>query len=140
MKHTVYLSGPMGGCNFDEIVNWRFEATLKLNSANVKCISPTRSWKSADFIPPETDKWVNRRDYFDCTKAACLLVNFKGMKHISIGTVMEIAWAYQAQIPVILISEPDGPQKHPMLKDSITHEVATLDEGVAMIKELLSEG
>lgn len=138
MKQFVYLSGPMGGCSFDQMTSWRKEASEKLNSASVKCIEPTRSF-SSELIPKETDKWINRRDYFDCVRSQCLLVNFKGMKHISIGTVMEIAWAYQKQIPIVLVAEPDGPQNHPMLKDSITHEVATLDEGIAAVKELLSE-
>jgi hypothetical protein len=61
------------------------------------------------------------------------------MKTISIGTVMEIAWAYQKQIHVVCVCDPDGPQNHPMLQDSITHEVHTLDEGIAAVKELLSE-
>lgn len=138
MKQFVYLSGPMIGYSLKEVTDWRTHAEEKLNNDSVKCLVPTRSWKSND-LPKETDKWINRRDYFDCTRASALLVNFVGMKHISIGTVMEIAWAYQAQIPVILIAEPNGPQNHPMLKDSITHEVSTLDEGIAFVKELLSE-
>lgn len=138
MKQMVYLSGPMIGYKVKEVNSWRLEAAEKLNSETVKCLDPTRSWTETE-IPKETDRWINRRDFFDCTRAQCLLVNFIGMKHLSIGTIMEIAWAYQAQIPIILIGEVDGPQKHPMLKDSITQEVRTLDEGIKLVKELLSE-
>lgn len=138
MKQFVYLSGPMGGCSFAEMNDWRAYAAEKLNSPTLKCLLPTRSF-SKDYQPPETDKWINRRDYFDCVRAQCLLVNFKGMKHISIGTVMEIAWAYQRQINIVCICEPDGPQNHPMIKDCLTHEVYTLDDGIAAVKELLSE-
>jgi nucleoside 2-deoxyribosyltransferase len=138
MKQLVYLSGPMGGCTYEEMSTWRAEATKLLDSPSLKCISPTRSF-SATYQPPETDKWINRRDYTDCVRSQCVLVNFQGMKHISIGTVMEIAWAYQRQIPVICICEPDGPQNHPMLKDSITHEVKSLKEAVLAVKEILSE-
>jgi len=138
MKQFVYLSGPMGGCTFKEMSTWREYVATKLDSPTLKCIIPTRSF-SAKFIPKETDKWINRRDYFDCVRSQCLLVNFIGMKSLSIGTIMEIAWAYQKQINIVCVCEPDGPQNHPMLKDSITHEVASLDEGIAAIKELLSE-
>ncbi len=138
MKQLVYLSGPMGNCTFDEMNGWRAEAAAKLDSPTLKCILPTRSF-TAEGPPVETDKWINRRDYFDCVRARCLLVNFKGMKDLSIGTIMEIAWAYQKQIHIVCITEPGGPQKHPMLADSITHEVNTLDEGIAAVKELLSE-
>jgi len=138
MKRLVYLSGPMGGCSFKEMNAWREYVTARLNSETLRCISPTRSF-GEDVVPVETNKWINRRDYFDCVTSQCVLVNFKGMKTISIGTVMEIAWAYQKQIHVVCVCDPDGPQNHPMLQDSITHEVHTLDEGIAAVKELLSE-
>lgn len=138
MKQYVYLSGPMIGCSFKEMASWRLEACEKLNSDTVKCLSPTRSYTEKE-IPYETDKWINRRDYFDCTRADCLLVNFLDMKKLSIGTVMEIAWAYQAQIPVIAVVKAGGFQNHPMLQDCITQEVGSLEEGINFVKELLSE-
>lgn len=138
MKQFIYLSGPMGGCKFKEMTEWRAYATEKLDSDTVKCISPTRSF-TEDFTPKETDKWINRRDYNDCVRSQVVLVNLVGMKHLSIGTIMEVAWAYQKQIPIVCVCEADGPQNHPMMKDSITHEVFTLDEGIAAAKELLSE-
>src|SRR5882757_9911733 len=139
MKQFVYLSGPMGGCTFEEMTDWRDYAASRLDSPTLRCLLPTRSF-SKKGPPIESDKWINRRDYFDCVRSQCILVNFQGMKTLSIGTIMEIAWAYQKQIHIICICEPGGPQKHPMLADSITHEVATLDEGIAAVKELLSEG
>lgn len=138
MKPTVYLSGPMGGCSFEEMTEWRAYVAERLNSDTLKCTLPTRSF-TKQAAPKETDKWINRRDYYDCVQAKCVLVNFKGMKHISIGTVMEIAWAFQKQIHIICVCDPEGPQSHPMLADSITHVVYTLDEGIAAVKELLSE-
>ncbi len=128
----------MGGCTVDEMTYWRKTAETALNSDNVKCTLPTRSF-TKKVTPKETDKWINRRDYFDCTRASVILVNLIGMKTISIGTVMEIAWAYQNNIPVVCMVEPDGPQNHPMLKDSITQEAATLEEAIVFVKELLSE-
>lgn len=138
-KMMVYLSGPMGGCTFKEMTDWRTYATKRLNSDTVKCIAPTRSFGEG-IVPKETNKWINRRDYFDCVRSQCLLVNFQGMKELSIGTIMEIAWAYQKQIHIVCVCEPGGPQNHPMLEDSITHVVDTMDEGIAAVKELLSEG
>lgn len=138
MKQYVYLSGPMGGCSFNEMSDWRIYAARKLDSPSLKCILPTRSF-SEELIPKETNKWINRRDYFDCVRAQCLLVNLKDMTTVSIGTVMEIAWAYQKQIPIVCVCNPAGAHTHPMLADSITHTVSTLEEGIAAVKELLSE-
>ncbi len=138
MKHTVYLSGPIGGCTVAEMTGWRDVAQNFLNSENVTCTLPTRSF-TLKHTPTETERWINRRDFFDCTRASVVLVNLIGMKTLSIGTIMEIAWAYQKQIPVVVVCEPDGPQNHPMLKDSITQEAKTLEEGIIFVKELLSE-
>lgn len=138
MKQFVYLSGPMGGCTFEQMAEWRAYASNKLDTDTVKCISPTRSF-AKNYTPKETDKWINRRDYNDCVRSQCVLVNFKEMKQLSIGTIMEIAWAYQKQIPIVCVCDAEGPQTHPMVQDSITHEVQTLDEGIAAVKELLSE-
>lgn len=138
MTQFVYLSGPMGGCTFEEMTEWRTYAANKLDSKTLKCLLPTRSF-TKESTPKETDKWVNRRDYFDCVRAQALLVNFQGMKTLSIGTIMEIAWAYQKQIHIVAVCDPEGPQNHPMVKDSLTHEVYNMDEGIAAVKELLSE-
>lgn len=138
MKHTVYLSGPMGGCTVEEMTAWRKKAEKALNTENVTCTLPTRSF-TATHTPNETERWINRRDFFDCTRASVILVNLIGMKILSIGTIMEIAWAYQKQIPVVCVCDADGPQNHPMLKDSITQEARTLEEGIVFVKELLSE-
>lgn len=138
MKQFVYLSGPMGGCSFAEMTTWRHYAEEKLNSDTLQCLLPTRSFEE-NHTPNETSKWINRRDYFDCVRAQCLLVNLKGMKSISIGTIMEIAWAYQKQIHIVCICDEGGVQTHPMLADSITHEVSSVIEGIAAVKELLSE-
>lgn len=156
MKHTVYLSGPMGGCSYEEMTGWRKQAESALNSESVKCTLPTRSI-TKNKHPYETDRWINRRDHFDCTKAATILVNLQGMRSISVGTVMEIAWAFDRQIPVIVIADK-APQKyyqiregvtfeftapeihkHPMMVDSITQVVYSVEDGINFVKELLSE-
>ncbi len=139
MKQYVYLSGPMGNCTFKEMREWRAYVSERLDSNSLTCLDPTRSF-TENSVPVESSKWINRRDYFDCVRAQALLVNLQGIKTLSVGTIMEIAWAFQKQIHIVCVVEPGGPQNHPMLADSITHEVATLDEGIAAIKELLSEG
>ena len=139
MKHTVYLSGPMGGCTHDEMRAWRLYTAEQLNTRNVLCTDPTRSMLP-DHTPLETERWINRRDFFDCTNASVILVNLVGMKTLSIGTIMEVAWAYQKQIPVIVVCDEDCyAMKHPMMKDSVTQEARSLEEGIGLVKELLHE-
>ncbi len=57
---------------------------------------------------------------------------------VSIGTVMEIAWAKAFQIPVIVIMEKEGNlHDHPMIRDCIGFRVETLLEAIWLTKVLL---
>jgi hypothetical protein len=58
--------------------------------------------------PFATSRGVMTRDFFDCNRADVVLVNFVGAKTVSIGTVMEIAWAYQKHTPVVVAMD-DAP-------------------------------
>ena len=84
-------------------------------------------------------KAINRRDYFDCTRSTLVLVNLEGTERVSIGTVMEIAWAYQAKIPTIVVCPKGNIHHHVMLDECSTYQVETLDEAIALVKVLLPE-
>lgn len=67
------------------------------------------------------------RDYFDCRRADLIVVNFLGAKRVSIGTVMEIAWAHAHRVPVVLVmEESDNPNDHCMLRECCSYRVSTL--------------
>jgi nucleoside 2-deoxyribosyltransferase len=64
-----------------------------------------------------------------------VLVNLLGVKKVSIGTVMEIAFAHARQIPVILLIESDGnPHEHPMIEQAIAFRVCTVEAALNTIR------
>lgn len=149
MKHYVYLAGPITGLSFTGAQDWRDLVTGALNSAKVECLTPLRG---KEFLLSEkaitmtsypnviaSAKGITRRDMFDTLRSTCLFVNLLDSKRVSIGTCMEIAWAYQNQIPTIVIMEPDNMHQHAMVVEACTYIVPTLEEGVALAKFLLND-
>lgn len=149
MRHYVYLAGPITGITFDGAQEWRDYAASALDSDKVETLSPLRGKEflcTAGILTNgtydgalTTGKAINRRDFFDCTRASALLVNLSGAQRVSVGTVMEIAWAYQKQIPTIVVMEKGNLHHHVMLDECSTYIVETLEEGLAILKLLFNE-
>jgi nucleoside 2-deoxyribosyltransferase len=71
------------------------------------------------------------RDRNDTIRSDALLVNLAGADRVSIGTVMEIAWADLKRIPIILVmTHRDLVHRHSMLLEAAGWVVPTLDEGI----------
>ena len=149
MKQFIYLAGPITGLTFKGATDWRDHASKLLNSDKIECLSPLRG---KDFLKNTgvlhsgtydgiltTGKGIMRRDYFDCTRSTAVLVNLLGTERVSIGTVMELAWCYHAQIPTVVIMEKNNLHDHVMVNEACTYTVATLEEAVQTMKFLLNE-
>ncbi len=79
------------------------------------------------------------RDSFDVRTADALVVNLTGAKKVSIGTVMEIAWAWEKRTPVIAIVEEGNIHEHSMLYEAIGWRVTTLDEAMYILSLVFTD-
>ncbi len=79
------------------------------------------------------------RDHQDVITADVVLVNLLGAcQRVTIGTVMEIAWAWDRQIPVVVMIEKQANvHDHPMIREAIGFRVDNLDDGIACVRSLL---
>lgn len=152
IRRTVYLAGPISGLTFDDAADWRVYAQSVLARAGIAGLSPLRGKEylrtqgvikgDADWYGDmgvfATQRGIMTRDRFDATRCDVLLVNFLGATRVSIGTVMEIAWADALRTPIVCVIEPTGnPHEHVMLNESIGFRVSTLDAGLAVVKTIL---
>jgi len=143
----VYLAGPISGCTHDGCTEWRDIATQSLEARGAHCLSPMRAkdyLKDAGVLEGSYEEHVlscsrgiMTRDFFDCTTCDLVLVNLLGYTRISIGTVMEIAWAYSRDIPLVCIIEPANPHNHPMIDEAIGFRVGTLEQAVDVVSAVL---
>ncbi len=90
--------------------------------------------------PLSGPRGIMTRDRFDATRCDVLLVNLLGAAKVSIGTVMEIAWADLKRTPIVVAIENDGsnPHEHAMIGEAIGFRCGTLDEALDVVRSILS--
>lgn len=150
MAFRVYLAGPITGLTFDGCTDWRQYAKRELAKSDIHGLSPMRG---KDYLKAlqgpisgtgeeyahmgvlSTPRGVMTRDRFDATRCDMLLVNLLGAKQVSIGTVMEIAWADLERIPIVATMEDSGnPHEHMMISEALGYRVPALDEALHIIR------
>ena len=146
MKKRIYLAGPMGGLTYEEATSWRDYVAASLDNGSngrIESYSPLRG-KAVAFDAEgklssmdirqtifTTNRAVMVRDYDDCTKADLVFANFIGAKSVSIGTVMEMAFAYTLRIPIVAVMDKGNiHDNHPMLEEAFSYKVQSLDDGI----------
>jgi hypothetical protein len=147
----VYLAGPITGCDYDGCTDWRESVKSELGLAAIKGVSPMRGkeyLKSIGTIsgtgeeyahlgPISLPRGVMTRDRWDATRCNVLLVNLLGASRVSIGTVMEIAWADLARIPIVcVIEDNDNPHEHMMISEAIGYRVNNMPQALHIIKAM----
>jgi len=124
----IYLAGYISGNKIKECSEWR-EKILKyyrltrdikfinpLNGHDIKSIS--KNGLTSD-IP---NKGIIYKDYKSVIESDLIVVNLDtfGEDRPLIGTVSELAWAWERKIPVIAFGGLDYYNKHPFLEEFIT--------------------
>lgn len=153
-KPLVYLAGGIAGLSGQDATNWRLEAHRSLSWRDIETLDPMRAKQflarqghiSTDFNdyagggPFFTSRGIMARDYNDVKRSDALLVNLLGLTKPSMGTIMELAWAYAMQKPAAVVMERDGNPHdlHPMLHEAMPFRVETLDEAVDIVATILN--
>lgn len=149
MLRRVYLAGPISGCDYNTATDWRESVTEELAQYGIQGMSPMRCksyLKDLKDLGVEdvqkmnatsTARGIMTRDRYDCTSCDVLLVNFLGAKRVSIGTVMEIAWADLCRTPIVCVMEPGNIHQHAMVDEALGFVVPTLEEAVDIVKGIL---
>jgi len=142
----IYLAGPITGKTYTGCTDWR-EHFVQNAPAGLVGLSPMRS---KQYLRQETSvadqytesllscqRGIFARDSWDTHRCDALLVNLLGADRVSIGTVMEIAWAQAARKPIVLVMEKEGNiHEHAMLREACPFRVETLEEAYATLSAL----
>ena len=90
--------------------NWRINVKNELESRMVKCINPVDYYNSFDSTTYDSDLEVMNFDLHKVKNSDLVILNFNNM--YSVGTMAELAIAYDRGIPVIGLNESEQ-QLHP---------------------------
>lgn len=149
----VYLAGGIAGLTGKGATDWRHEASELLEARGIESLDPMRAKYalsvqdriSTDFHDYAdcgaffTAKGIMTRDFNDVKRCDALLVNLLGLEKPSLGTIMELAWAYALQKPAVVAIEASGNphDNHPMIHEAMGFRVTTLDEAIDSIAVIL---
>lgn len=152
-KPICYLAGGIAGLVGHDAVDWRHAAWLELKERGVETLDPMRAKTvlsgaaqiSRNFHDYEhhgaffTSQGIMARDFSDVKRCDALLVNLLGLTKPSLGTIMELAWAYAMQKPAVVAIEPEGNPHdgHPMIHAAIPFRVHSLAEAVDAVAIIL---
>jgi nucleoside 2-deoxyribosyltransferase len=145
----VYLAGPITGLSYGETTDWRQQAIDFLKDHGIQGLSPMRH---KDYLLQETSigdsyeqsvmssqRGIYARDYYDCHRCDGVLVNLLGAKRTSIGTVMEIAWAAQVDIPIILAMEDqENIHEHPIIREACPFRVNNFEDALHLTVSVIA--
>ena len=148
-KPKVYLAGPITGLSYDGCTDWREAVIQQLEQFNIDGVSPMRH---KDYLLDKTSiadeyhdkvlssqRGIFARDTWDVQRTDATFVNLLGASNVSIGTVMEISWAWAARKPIVLVMEQNGNiHDHAMLREACPFRVNTIDEGVDILGALFT--
>lgn len=153
MSKRVYLAGPITGLRYAEGQSWRDHAQNELGRVGIEAFSPLRSKAYLNTVDGpltascdgydvlgvlSSKRGIMTRDRWDATRCDVILVNLLGAKSVSIGTVMEIAWADAVRTPIVCAIEPEGNvHEHAMIQEALGFRVPTLDEAIQVTRAIL---
>ena len=148
MNPTVYLAGPIMGCNQAEANDWRIAVAAQLEAADIRGVSPLRCEPligerySAQYADPlfGTARAIGSKNVFDvrqCDMTLAFLPAFANKMRPSYGTVIEIAWAHILGKPVVVVSDDPFILEHPVISACAGWILPNLDDAVELIVGVL---
>ena len=151
---SIYLAGAITGESYGNATDWRRYVRDHLNPGIVG-LSPLRAktyleeekaigdcYDSQNGVetPLSTSRGIMNRDFFDCQKCDIVLANLLDTKIVSIGTVMEIAWAYALKKPLIIVMEKEGNlHEHAMIREATGFRVSTIEAAIDIANAVLTD-
>lgn len=146
MEFLLYLAGPVTGGDYKKVSDWREYVGKKLPKEIIP-VSPLRGreYLSKDKSIKNFDErftlssksGIVARVRMDVERCDMLFVNFLGVRKVSIGTVMEIAWADAWRKPIVTVMDKGNIHEHVLIRGVSGFNVVNLDEAIEIVKAVL---
>lgn len=146
---TVYLAGPIAGCDKNEANDWRKDMRKKLGQLGIAGISPLRcepligkTYELSYNADPKfgTARAISSKNLLDTRKCDLVLVYLPreiNERRPSYGSIIELAWAFALNKPTILVTDDPYLIAHPLVSACSSWLLEDLDQAVDVIEGLL---
>lgn len=150
MTKTVYLAGPIAGCNKSEANDWRSYVNGELLVHRIRGISPLRCEPligerySVGYADPKfgTARAIGSKNFADvqnCDMTLCYFPRAIVEARPSYGTVLELGWAFALRKPTIVVTDYDALREHPVISTCAGWLLTDLDEAIEVARGILAD-
>lgn len=146
---SIYLAHQITGLSYEEVVSYYENVTKILTEFGYKIYCPMTgksylrtedNLKNEGYkFPTSTDHAIKERDKWMVSQSDVVLTDLTGMTRVSVGCMMELAWADLLGKHTIVVMEKDNPHRHAFVLECADIVFETLPEALAYLKNL-SEG
>jgi len=149
-RPTVYLAGPIAGCDNAEANDWRAYVGARIAQSGITGISPLRceplvgARYMLNYADPKfgTARAIGSKNIYDvraCDMTLCYLPKAINDRRPSYGTVCELAWAHIIGRPTILVTDDLYLNEHPVISACSGWILPTLDDAIEVIVGVLGD-
>jgi nucleoside 2-deoxyribosyltransferase len=142
----IYCCHPISGCSAADVFKYYEDTSKMLDSYGYQVLTPMHgkgilrtemAFKAVDYRNPvSTNHAIFNRDRWMVTQADVIYANLLGAKIVSIGTVMELAWASDKGKHVVLVMEEENIHRHAFVLEAATIIWTTEAEALTYLKNL----
>lgn len=142
----IYLARPISGYSYDEVVNYYDSTVSYLKTLGYDVLYPMCGkgylrneikFKAEGYGQPlSTNRAIVGRDRWMVHQADVVLANLTESQHVSIGTVCELAWAFDNKKHVIIVMEKENIHRHAFVIEFADVIFETSEEALAYLAEL----
>ena len=147
---TIYLAGPIAGCDHGEANNWRWVVNRLLAPHNILGISPLRCEPligeryGLNYVDPKfgTARAIGSKNLMDVQMTDMTLAYLpRAIVELrpSLGTIIEIGWANAFRKPTIVVTDDPYHREHPVINACAGWLLPTLDDAIEVVIGVLGD-
>lgn len=149
---TLYLAHPISGMTLEEVSGYYKEKRLELKNcvphlkvlmpvmANQKVRTDLECRENGTNNPLGTNHHIIERDRWMVKQSDIVFVNLmSATERVSIGSMMELAWAHDNGIHTIVAMGPDNTHRHGFVMEAADTVFDNSEDALEYIKQLTSE-
>lgn len=144
----IYIARPITGCTFDEVADYyisRRDILRDFGYAQVFHAFTGKNYLRKEKGPFKAGGYdhplsynhaITLRDRWFVSQADVFYLNLDGATRVSIGGIMELAWAYDRGKHCVLVMKEDSPHWHAFVLETAHVVFPTEEEALEYLKKL----
>lgn len=143
----IYIAGSISGKDVEEVKDYFSETTWKFRALGYETLCPMTGkgklrteakYRAKDYRHPiATNKAIIGRDRWMVGQADIIYCNLHGATHVSIGSMMELAWASELHKHIVVVMEEDNIHQHAFVLQTADIIFSTPEEAEEYLEDLI---